>query len=161
VLGGDFGQRIGLELVDDVAGVFELGLALDEMDFAQQQRTQQTELKQISISFQNGFFDGSNDLVDSWQLEDEKLPRFGRADVVGVVELAAAIKRVGCQHRPIWQRQRQISADQNNVVAARRAADAVENQIGSSHIVSSKPRFWAADYQDEIGAAIGGLPAYG
>src|ERR1035438_6034363 len=95
------------------------------------------------------------------QLEDEELARFGRADWIGVMELAIAIKGVGDQGGPVRQRDGQVGACQNHIVAARRAAEAVEDQIGSHQVEGAKLRFRAADQQAEIRAAVVGLPAYG
>ena len=81
-----------------------------------------------------------DDILDKslWQLEDEELPWFDRTDIVGVAELAAAIKGVGDERQPVRQRDGQIGGYQNHVVAARRSANTVKDEIGTG--VVAPPR---------------------
>jgi len=75
--------------------------------------------------------------------------------------MSADIKDIGDQRRPVVQRQGQVGAGQHHIVAARRTAEAVEDEVGSRQVEGAKLWFRAADQQGEIRAAIAGQPTHG
>ena len=74
------------------------------------------------------------------------------------MELAAAVKGIGGQRRPVGQRQGQVGAGQHHIVAARRTAEAVEDEVGSRQVEGAKLWQAAAGDEGKVRAAIVGLP---